>query len=101
MDLKTASDKAFTGHHETANLGAWASGATARVGLGFSTRRTAELTAREGLRIDVAAGLLARLESADAGGAHARPFATARYTGVRVIQVAETLIALMDGQSGE
>ena len=105
VNLYAASAEAFTGHHEevAAVLGAWAPGAITNADLGFATRQRAELTARElreSFRIEVAAGILARLRSLDAASAHERLVTAARRAGVSVAQVAETLIALVNENDG-
>ncbi len=99
VNLYAASPRAFGGLHEDVAriFDAWAPGAVTNADLSFSTRRTAEEapgTLRAGLRLEVAAAIVAGRRGVDLEKGRRLLDDAARRAGVSVTRLADTVIEL-------
>ena len=101
VNLYAASARAFAGlHQEIADIfGAWAPGAVINADLSFRTRRTAEespAVVRAAMRVDIAVGILMERESVDAHRARQLLDEAAQRAGVKVEQLADSIVEIYD-----
>lgn len=99
VNLYAASPRAFTGLHEevAAIFDAWAPGAVTNADLTFSTRRRAEQAPealRAGLRIEIAAAIIAARRGVDLDAGNRLLNEAAQRAGVSATRLAETVIEL-------